>query len=63
MQKILYSIEQIDDSYCKPYTEYIFLTKESAMEFAKILQEVKGIAIWEYNEHLHCYQKKEMLKK
>ena len=35
MPKYLYAIQYDDDSYCAPYTKYIFLDKESAFTFAK----------------------------
>lgn len=35
MPKYLYAIQYDDDSYCAPYTKYIFLDKESAFKFAK----------------------------
>ena len=57
MQKFIYSIEQDDDPYCEAYTDYVFLTKETAIKFAKTCPNVRRIAIWEYNESLQCYQK------
>lgn len=37
MIECLYAIQYDDDSYCAPYTKYIFLDKESAFTFAKQL--------------------------
>ncbi len=57
MQKVFYSIEQVDDPFCASFTDYVFLTKESAMTFAKTCPDVRCIAKWEYDESLQCYKK------